>query len=51
MWSEVTDALLDELRSDTAVRARIEALEEDVRCGRISPGAATRQVLAAFRSR
>jgi LAO/AO transport system kinase len=51
MWSEVTDTLLDELRADAAVRASIEALEEDVRGGRISPAAAARQVLAAFRSR
>ncbi|MDQ1509367.1 MAG: GTPase [Actinomycetota bacterium] len=51
IWSEVTDTLLDELRADAAVRASIEALEEDVRGGRISPAAAARQVLAAFRSR
>jgi LAO/AO transport system kinase len=50
MWSEVTDTLLDELRSDAAVRARIESLEEDVSCGRISPAAAAHEVLAAFRS-
>jgi LAO/AO transport system kinase len=49
MWSEVTDTLLDELRADAAVRARIESLEEDVSCGRISPAAAAHQVLAAFR--
>jgi len=51
MWSEVTDTLLDELRDDPAVRARIEALEADVRGGQISPAAAARQILAAFRSR
>jgi len=50
MWSEVTDTLLDELRADADVRARIELLEDDVRGGRISPAAAARQVLAAFRS-
>ena len=50
MWSEVTDTLLDELRSDAAVRTRIEALEHDVSGGRISPAAAAHQVLAAFRS-
>jgi LAO/AO transport system kinase len=50
MWSEVTDTLLDELRADAAVRARVEALEEDVSRGRISPAAAAREVLAAFRS-
>lgn len=49
MWSEVTDTLLDELRHDGAVRARIDELEDDVSRGRISPAAAARQVLAAFR--
>ena len=51
MWSEVTDTLLDELRGDAAVRARIQALEEDVSCGRILPAAAAHEVLAAFRSK
>ena len=51
MWSEVTDTLLDELRTDLAVRARIDALEADVSRGRMSPAAAAREVLAAFRPR
>jgi LAO/AO transport system kinase len=50
MWSEVTDTLLDELRADPAVKARIESVEADVTSGRVSPAAAARQVLAAFRS-
>jgi LAO/AO transport system kinase len=50
MWSEVTDTLLDELRADAAVRAEIEALEADVSAGRISPAAAARRVLGAFRT-
>jgi LAO/AO transport system kinase len=49
MWSEVTETLLDDLRHDVAVRTQIDALEDDVSCGRMSPGAAARQVLAAFR--
>ena len=49
MWSEVTDTLLDDLRHDAAVRTRVDALEADVSCGRMSPGAAARQVLAVFR--
>jgi LAO/AO transport system kinase len=49
MWSEVTDTLLDELRDDAAVHARIDALEDDVNRGRMSPAAAAREVLAAFR--
>ena len=51
MWSEVTDTLLDELRDDPAVKARIESLEDDVSSGRVSPAAAARQVLAAFHPR
>jgi LAO/AO transport system kinase len=51
MWSEVTDTLLDELRDDPAVQARIESVEADVTSGRLSPAAAAREVLAAFRSR
>jgi LAO/AO transport system kinase len=51
MWSEVTDTLLDDLRADPAVRARIESLEADVTQGRLSPAAAAREVLATFRPR
>jgi LAO/AO transport system kinase len=51
MWSEVTDTLLDELRHDGAVRARIDELEDDVSCGRMSPAAAAREVLTAFRTK
>jgi LAO/AO transport system kinase len=51
MWSEVTDTLLDELRDDPAVQARIESLESDVTKGRLSPAAAAREVLATFRPR
>ncbi len=49
MWSEVTETLLDDLRHDAAVRKQIGALEDDVSRGRMSPGAAARQVLAVFR--
>jgi LAO/AO transport system kinase len=49
MWSEVTETLLDELRDDTAVRARIAALEGEVSSGSVSPAAAAREVLAVFR--
>jgi LAO/AO transport system kinase len=51
MWSEVTDTLLDELRDDPAVKARIESLEADVMKGRLSPAAAAREVLTTFRPR
>ncbi|MGO9875868.1 MAG: methylmalonyl Co-A mutase-associated GTPase MeaB [Acidimicrobiia bacterium] len=49
MWSEVTETLLDDLRHDADVRKQIDALEDDVSRGRMSPGAAARQVLAVFR--
>ena len=49
MWSEVTETLLDDLRRDEAVRDRIGMLEADVSSGRMSPAAAAREVLAAFR--
>jgi LAO/AO transport system kinase len=51
MWSEVTETLLDDLRKDAAVRARIGVLEDGVSSGRMSPAAAAREVLAAFRPR
>ena len=51
MWSEVTETLLDDLRRDAGVRDEIAGLEGDVSRGRISPAAAARQVLAAFRPR
>jgi LAO/AO transport system kinase len=51
MWSEVTDTMLEELRDDPEVNARIASLEADVTGGRISAAAAARRVLAAFRAR
>jgi LAO/AO transport system kinase len=49
MWSEVTETLLDDLRRDAAVRDRIATLEAGVSSGRMSPAAAAREVLSAFR--
>ena len=51
MWSEVTDTMLEELRADPEVNARIASLEADVTGGRVSAAAAARRVLTAFRSR
>jgi LAO/AO transport system kinase len=48
MWSEITDGLLDRLRSDAAVLAALRDLEPAVRAGRVSPTAAAQQVLARF---
>jgi len=51
MWAEVTDTMLEELRADPEVNARVESLEADVTAGRVSAAAAARRVLTAFRSR
>jgi LAO/AO transport system kinase len=51
MWSEVTDTMLEELRADPEVNARIASLEADVTAGRVSATAAAIRVLAAFRAR
>jgi LAO/AO transport system kinase len=51
MWSEVTDTMLEELRADPEVNARIASLEADVIAGRVSAAAAARRVLTAFRAR
>jgi len=51
MWSEVTETLLDDLRKDAAVAEKIGVLEVEVSSGRMSPAAAAREVLAAFRPR
>ncbi len=48
MWSEVTDGLLDRLRADTETRRRAEALDAEVRAGRVSPAGAAQQILEGF---
>jgi LAO/AO transport system kinase len=50
MWSEVSETLLDRLRSDSHVRAELGAMEADVVAGRISPTAAARRLLDRFRT-
>jgi LAO/AO transport system kinase len=50
MWSEVTETLLDEVRTSPAVRARVGELEAEVAAGRCSPAAAARQLLEDFRN-
>ncbi len=51
MWSEVSETLLDRLRSDARVRADLDALEADVVGGRTSPAAAARLLLERFSDR
>ena len=48
MWSEVSETLLERLRSDERVRANLSALEADVIAGRTSPTAAARLLLDRF---
>jgi LAO/AO transport system kinase len=48
MWSEVSETLLERLRTDPRVRADVNGLEADVVSGRTSPTAAARQLLERF---
>lgn len=48
MWSEVTDTLLEQLRSHPGVRERVPALERAVAAGEVAAAAAAQQLLAAF---
>ncbi len=48
MWSEVTDALLDRLRSHPGAQDRLRALEAAVSDGTMSPTAAAHDVLSRF---
>ncbi len=50
MWSEVSETLLERLRSDAHVRAEVDRLEADVVAGRTSPTAAARELLDRSRS-
>jgi LAO/AO transport system kinase len=49
LWSEVDDALLDRLRDDPSVAARIAPLEAEVATGTRTPTAAARELLDTFR--
>jgi LAO/AO transport system kinase len=48
MWSEVTDTLLDHLRTDPAVGELVPTLEAAVAGGDLGAGRAAQQLLAAF---
>jgi LAO/AO transport system kinase len=45
LWSEVQAALLDQLQADPATRAKLAALEREVRAGRLLPPTAARAVV------
>jgi LAO/AO transport system kinase len=48
MWSEVSETLLDRLRSDARVRTELTTLESEVVAGKISPAAAAGRLLDRF---
>ncbi|MET0727313.1 MAG: methylmalonyl Co-A mutase-associated GTPase MeaB [Acidimicrobiales bacterium] len=47
MWREVSDSLMDELRSDPAVIDALDGLHERLRKGQVTPSAAARHLLDA----
>ena len=48
MWSEVTDALVDELKDDPDVKAQVSQLEDEVTNGKMSPTVAAQELITAF---
>jgi LAO/AO transport system kinase len=48
MWSEVTDELIDNLKSDPDVKAQVKQLEKKVTDGKLSPTVAAQQLIATF---
>lgn len=48
MWSEISEALLAELREHEGVRAELKKLEAAVADGKMAPGAAADRAIAAF---
>jgi LAO/AO transport system kinase len=48
MWSEVTDELVDNLKSDPDVKAQVKQLEKKVTDGKLSPTVAAQQLIATF---
>ena len=51
MWSEITDELVDDLKSDPDVKARVKQLEKKVTDGKLSPTVAAQQLIATFLKR
>jgi len=50
MWTEVSETLLAALRDDPRLGRMLPELERRVSAGDLAPGAAARQLVAAFRS-
>jgi len=48
LWAEIGEALLERLKDDARIKARLGKLEAQVGAGKLSPAAAARQVLEGF---
>jgi len=48
MWATVQDRVLGRLRTDSATRERVAALEKDLRAGRTTAAAAATDLLTAL---
>ena len=48
LWSEVTDALIDRIRTDPRVADLVPGIEAEVDAGTVAPVAAARRLLAAL---
>jgi LAO/AO transport system kinase len=51
LWAELTDTMLDELRSHPTVRENVNELERSVEAGSLSPMSAARRLLDLYRDR
>ncbi len=51
MWSEIKDELVDDMKSDPDVKARVKQLEKKVTDGKLSPTVAAQQLIATFLKR
>ncbi|MFO0998640.1 MAG: methylmalonyl Co-A mutase-associated GTPase MeaB [Alphaproteobacteria bacterium] len=51
LWSEVSESLLDSVRSHPGVRSKLKAIEAEVASGRLAPGAGAARLLAIFEGR
>jgi len=48
MWSELEESLVNRLKSNTHVSAKLAGMEADVKAGKVSPTAAARELLSIF---
>ncbi|MEH6476689.1 MAG: hypothetical protein V7727_13435, partial [Sneathiella sp.] len=48
MWSELGESLMNQLKSNERVSAKLPEFEADVKAGKVSPTAAARELLGIF---